>query len=76
MPEKEGLPLALCGLCVLQPLRSPGWGLLLGGGGDGLEASESPAGLPGEAWVQGWRQESFWVLPQSSAAGAGVDLDG
>lgn len=27
VPEKEGLPLALCGLFILQPLISPGWGL-------------------------------------------------
>ena len=69
MPEKEGLPLALCGL-------SPGWGLPLGGAEGSLEASESPAHLPGEAWGRDWREESFWLLPQACAAGAGVDLDG
>lgn len=30
MPEKDGLPLALCGLYILRPLVTPGWGLLWG----------------------------------------------
>lgn len=73
MPEKEGP------LWPVHPpaLVSPGRGVLLGVlRGGGLEASESPAGLPGEAWGQGWREESFWLLPQTSAAGSGVGLGG
>lgn len=30
MPEKDRLPLALCGLYILRPLIAPGWGLLWG----------------------------------------------
>lgn len=79
MPEKAGLPLALCGLSILQPLSIYGAGFALRG--VGLEASERPAGLPGEAWVSVGGRRASGSFPHTSASGgvqarAGVDSDG
>lgn len=75
MPEKEGLPLALCGLCVLQPLGSPPDLCSRSLSEAGSASCRGPGSREKGVRKPGWREEPSpglaLVLSPDSAEGPG-----